>query len=629
MCGITGKLTFSNKTPPTQSVLKSMTDAIAHRGPDDEGFYIKGPVGLGNRRLAIIDLTTAGHQPISNEDKTIWVVFNGEIYNFQDLTKKLKKQGHRFTSHTDTECLAHLYEEYGLSCLEHLRGMFAFAIWDEKKQQLFLARDRLGKKPLKYYIDKEKIVFASELKAILKDPSVPKIPDYEAINHYLSFQYAPTPLTGFKGIKKLPPAHYAIVKTNGELIIKRYWQLDFSKKLEFSETKWQKEILERLEEAVKLRLISDVPLGAFLSGGTDSSAIVALMSKLSNKPVKTFSIGFGEKTFDETPYARIIAKRFKTEHKEFTVKPNAVAVIPELVKAYEEPYADSSALPSWYLAKMTRQHVTVALNGDGGDENFAGYQRYNLLKLLAIGYNFPEAVRKKLISPLAKFLIGFWRNPRQEKASRFFDTLSGNIQTSYFQLVSYFNEQQKQTLYSPNFEKHLSGQNSTQLLLEKFKQLKTGKNLIDQLLAIDIETYLPDDLLVKMDIASMSHSLEVRSPLLDHKFMEFTAQIPSSLKLHGQTNKYIFKKAVGSILPREILERGKMGFGVPIGDWFKKELAGYLREVLLSPKALERGLFKPEEIRRIIEAHQNGKTNYTHHLWALLMLEHWFQIFFD
>jgi asparagine synthase (glutamine-hydrolysing) len=380
MCGIFGKL-FFEKTKIEKKDYKDCLDAISHRGPNDEGFYVDENIILGSRRLAIIDLSEAGHMPMTNEDGRFWIVFNGEIYNFLDLRKELEKR-HKFKSKTDTEVILHLYEEKGIDCLRYLRGMFAFAVWDKKEKILFLARDRLGKKPLKYYFNDKFFIFASELKAILKDKEVPREIDWGAIDEYLTYQYVPHPKTGFKGIFKLEPAHYLLITLDGKIKKERYWDLDFTQKLNLSENEWIGAIEEKLKESVKIRLISDVPLGAHLSGGIDSSMVVAMMAQEMKEPVKTFSIGFKEKTYDETKYARLVAKRYGTDHHELIIEPNAIEILPKLVYHYEEPYADSSALPTWYLCQMTKNYITVALNGDGGDENFAGYtSRYVAWKL--------------------------------------------------------------------------------------------------------------------------------------------------------------------------------------------------------------------------------------------------------
>jgi len=608
MCGIAGKFNFGQK-PVTEAELKAMTDAIAHRGPDQAGFWTNNNIGFSFRRLAIIELSPAGNQPMSDAEGKIWIVFNGEIYNFQSLRAELEKDGVKFRSKGDTEVIIYAYKKYGVKCLEKLRGMFAFASWDENKKELFAARDRLGKKPFKYYVDKNTFIFASELKAILKCAEVKKEPDREAIANYLSFQYVPHPATGFVGIKKLPPAHYLRVQESGEIVTERYWNLDYREKWELSEKEWTEKIIDKLAEAVRLRMIADVPLGAFLSGGTDSSAIVALMSQFSSAPVKTFSIGFKEATHNELPYARLTAEKFKTDHHEFVVSPEAIKLLPKLIYHYEEPYADSSALPSWHVAEQTKQHVTVALNGDGGDENFAGYLRYNFYQL---AHQHP--IIAKLFGPLiAKLMLRpKWR---QQKALKFLKRLREGAAPAqkYFPLIAYIDNYPNQALTS---------------IEAKFEQALATDSL-DQLLWADINSYLPDDLLVKIDIATMAHSLEGRSPLLDHEFMELTAKIPSSLKLKGNTNKYIFKRALKQILPAEILNRPKMGFSVPIDRWFRNGLLGYLKATLLAPKAIARSPLDAGEVNRLINSHASGQNDYANELWTLLTLELWYCQYID
>lgn len=631
MCGITGKIYFNKGKNIDPVLLRKMTDTITYRGPDDDGFYINKNIGLGHRRLAIIDLSLAGHQPMSNEDSTVWIVFNGEIYNFNELRPDLEKRGHRFRSHSDTETIIHLYEEYGEKCLQYLRGMFAFAIWDAKQQKLFLARDRVGKKPLKYYIGKDFIVFASELKALLKDPEVPREIDYEAIHHYLTFQYVPHPMTGFKGIQKLPPAHYLNVTLTGPKAIvsqpKRYWRLDYSKKLKLSENEWKKIIIEKLEEAVKIRMIADVPLGAFLSGGIDSSTIVALMAKNSSKPIKTFSIGFKEASHNELPYARLIADKFKTEHTEFIVEPKTLEILPTIIYHYEEPYADSSAIPTYYVSKLTRKHVTVALNGDGGDENFAGYPWYNIHKYTGF-YSHIPAIIQKLIRGGVVFGAHFVKNTLLNRGVRFANSIGETPQQRYLRYISYFHSDEKGELYAPEFLRLSENYDSFDFLNTYFQEA-SGSDPIDQALYVDINSYLPDDLLVKVDIASMAVSLEGRSPFLDHEFMELCAAIPSGLKLKGLEKKYILKRAIESLIPHENIYRRKKGFGVPIEHWFRGDGINYVREMLFNNNTLTNRLFKKEAIEKILDEHAYTKINHSNKMWSLLTLEIWWQKFFN
>jgi len=628
MCGITGKISFGNQFIFPKEI-KKMTDSIAHRGPDDEGFWISKnkKIGLGHRRLAIIDLSPAGHQPMSYRNR-YHIVFNGEIYNFQSEKEKLIKLGYTFKSKTDTEVILALYDKYREKCLDHLRGMFSFAIYDEKENILFCARDRVGKKPFKYFYDKKVFIFASELKAILTQYEYHKEPDFEAIHHYLTLQYVPAPMTGFKNIFKLEPAHYLKLDLNNNTLVKkRYWRLDYSKKLNLPEEEWQKKIISKLDESVKIRMISDVPLGAFLSGGIDSSAVVGLMSKHSLKPVKTFSIGFEDEKYNELKYARIIADKFKTDHTEFIVKPDAIEVLPMLVKQYEEPYADSSALPTYYVSKLTRDSVTVALNGDGGDENFAGYERYSIQKFSLIYEKF-RFINRLVCVPIIKYLSNKYSNTLFDRSYKFASTFDQNYDYRYLNYICYFSNEMKQKLYSQELKKKLFS-DSYLIIANAFNDSRTD-NKLDQTLYADFTNYLPEDLLVKVDIATMAVSLEGRSPFLDHEFLELTARIPSSLKLKGFNNKkYILKKSLEGFIPNEIMYRPKKGFGVPIDKWFKNDLNNYIRGMLLSDKTIIKKYFNLGYIEYLINAHQNTKLNYSNQLWALLTLELWFREYFD
>lgn len=626
MCGIAGKFSFRGQ-PIDQGLLEHMGKLIAHRGPDDVGYYCQGSVGLVHRRLSIIDLSPAGHQPMSTPDGKIWIVFNGEIYNYQELRQPFVDQGYPFRSHSDTEVILALYEKYGEACLQYLRGMFAFALWDTRQEKLFIARDRLGKKPLKYYVSDNEIVFASELKALFADPVVPRQVDERAIYHYLSFQYVPGPLTGFQGIAKLPPAHY-LVAHKGKVDVKRYWQLSYAHQVQRPEEEWTELIRRELRESVRLRMIADVPLGAFLSGGVDSSAVVAMMAEQSSRPVKTFSIGFPEASHNELEYARMIAQRFGTDHTEFIVEPKALEVLPKLIHHYEEPYADSSAVPTYYVSQLTRQHVTVVLNGDGGDENFAGYGRYQIHQFASAYDRVPAFLREGLIRPGAGWLAKILKTTLTDRANRFAMSMAQGPARRYLDYICYFNEAEKHQLLNQEYLRRLANEDSRRIVEGWFAQVD-GLRPIDQALAVDIMSYLPDDLLVKVDIASMAVSLEGRSPLLDHRLMEMAATIPSSLKIRGREKKYIFKKALSGILPDDVLYRPKMGFGVPIEHWFRHELKDYIRDQLLSSRMADRGLFNMDHVRRYIDEHQHTRVNHAHRLWALLTLELWFQEYID
>jgi len=584
-------------------------------------------VGLGHRRLSIIDLSEAGHQPMSNEDGTVWIVMNGEIYNFLELREILLKKGHTFKSQTDTEVILHLYEEKGEDCLQDLRGMFAFAIWDEKKASLMMARDRVGKKPLFYSFRNNELVFASELNALLQDAGISREIDNASIDDFLNYQYVPAPHTIFKHVNKLPPAHFLIFK-NGEIRTQRYWTLDYSQKLTLSEDEYRERILGLLEESVKIRLISDVPLGAFLSGGIDSSAVVAVMSRISSNPVKTFSISFQEKSFDEAPFARMISKKFNTEHKEFVVKADALQVLPKLIRHFGEPYGDSSAIPTYYLSKMVRENVTVALNGDGGDESFGGYERYAANKIAA-SYRMPLVFFDKLFgNAIRNMPETTHKKDKVVRLKRFLAAVNLDDEGRYSKLMAIFDDSERTRLYSDSMKAKLSRCARENVILNEFRSCKLS-SLIDSSLFTDLMTYMPGDLLPKVDITSMANSLEARSPFLDHKFLEFSAKIPAHLKVRGFTTKHILKKALKGLLPAEITGREKLGFGVPVGKWFRDELKDYAYEVLTGEDCISRGYFDKEAIRGLLDEHCSGNVNNGAKIWSLLNLELWHRIFID
>jgi len=650
MCGICGEIDFYNKNVRVDWVRK-MCHVLTHRGPDDEGMvFIKGnqnlevkdssefppdenafEVALGHRRLSIIDLSMAAHQPMCNEDGRIWIVFNGEIYNFQETRQRLEKNGHRFKSNSDTEVILHAYEEWDVECLKAFRGMFAFAIWDSKLQRLFMARDRLGKKPLVYFCHNGHFAFASEIKALLQVLEIEKKVSATAIHHYLTYQYVPSPDTIFEGIKKLRPAHYLLYDRNGNIRIERYWKLKFNSNHQtyIDAQELGDRIRTELEESVKLRLISDVPLGAFLSGGVDSSLIVGIMAKLSGAPVKTFSIGFEETEFDELSYARLVSNYFATEHHEFIVKPNAIEILPKLVYHYNEPFADSSAIPTYYVAKMTRDYVKVVLTGDAGDENFAGYPRYLRSRWVASFTRIPEKLRKDL---LPHFLRAFstlrWREKTLNRLSDFMESISTDQARNYAEQIKIFNVKEKEDIYTEDFRKEVEKIDPLDFLLKKFEESGT-EDLLEQLLYVDMNSYLPEDLLVKMDIATMANSLEARVPFLDHQFMEFVAGIPSHLKLKGSKTKSILKTAFKDFLPATILNRKKMGFGVPVSRWFRNELKDYVYEILLDSRTLKRGYFKREGVERLLNDHIALRYDHSAKIWSLLFLEMWFRGFID
>jgi len=624
MCGIAGKV--SDSAPVDVELLERMCSMIEHRGPDSRGVYLDGGVGLGIQRLRVIDLQT-GDQPIFNEDSSVVVVMNGEIYNYKELRSQLSSRGHRFSTASDTETVAHLYEEHGDDCVDHLRGMFAFALWDSRRRRLLLARDRLGKKPLFYAVSNGTLWFGSETRAILQDPEVQRGVNFDAIDAYLHFQYVPHPLSAFEALRKLPPAH-TLVWEEGRVKLTRYWRLSYSTRSDArSETEAHVMIREKLLESTRLRLRSDVPLGAFLSGGVDSSAVVAAMAMQSAEPVKTFSIGFDVDTYDETRYAREVATLYGTDHHELRVEPRAMQVLPRLVWHYGEPFADSSAIPSFYLAELTRKHVTVALNGDGGDENFAGYDRYLprgfMRRLARLPYPARRtvAIAARVLGPSAS------ESSLRSRIDRLGTTALMTDYERYAMWMGYFTERERERLYTPEFRSQFDARTAPTVVREPWLS-SDAEDDIDRLLDVDVQTYLPGDLLVKMDIATMAHSLEVRSPLLDHEFMELCAGFPGQWKLSGTTKK-LFKDALRPWLPNHLLERPKWGFGVPIDSWFRGPLRQLPEEILLDARATERGFFQTDYIRGLIHDHVGRRRQNGNRLWTLIQLELWFRTFID
>jgi len=615
MCGIAGKLYFNQFKEVSNDEILRMTGVIAHRGPDDEGVFVSGNVGLGHRRLSIIDLSPAGHQPMSDSEQQIWITFNGEIYNFIELKNELEKDGIKFRSRSDTEVIIYLYKKYGPECVKRLRGMFAFAIWDGEKKQLFIARDRLGKKPIKYYFDSRVFVFASELKAILKNEEVKKEIDFEAIDEYLTYGYVPAPKTGIKNIWKLEPAHYIIVRDDGRMEKKQYWDIDFDKKTDLNENEWMERVTQKLKECVKIRLLSDVPLGAHLSGGVDSSLIAAFMAEQSIAPIKTYSVGFGLPT-DELKYARLVADRYHTDHHELIVNPDASSIIPKLVYHYEEPFADTSALPTWFLCQGTASEVTVALNGDGGDESFAGYNRYLAVSLYKLFHYLPA---KKILAAVAG-RVG------KNKIQTYLKSFSKTPLEFYLNATSYFTPLDKAAIYSQELNDRV--QNSRwKSYSEKFLREVENSEWLDRFLYLGFKTHLPDQLLAKVDIASMAHGLEVRSPLLDHELVELMARAPSRLKLRGLQKKYLLKKIAYKYLPRECIDRPKQGFDVPLEAWLKGKFKPMAEEKLLDNNFLSLG-FKQDFLRRLIDNRLEGRQNNDKRIWTLMMLAEWVRVYF-
>lgn len=625
MCGIVGLVNNGSRTAD-RTIVEAMNAAILHRGPDEDGFFVKDNIALAMRRLSIIDLAS-GQQPIFTPDRTKCIVFNGEIYNYQELREGLIGRGHKLATKSDTEAVLHLYDEYGVDCLQHLRGMFAIAIWDNVEKTLFLARDRVGKKPILYsHQANGDLIFGSEFKAVLKHPSVSRDIDHEAIDSYLSYMCVPAPLTAYKAIRKLEPGHWLRWKA-GEIETRRYWLPDFSKKIRISEEEAIEESTRILRESTRLRMISEVPLGAFLSGGVDSSAVVALMAQESSTPVKTFSIGFEDEDFSELKYAKRVAKHVGAEYNEFIVRPDATEILPTLVDHYGEPYADSSALPTYYVSRETRQHVTVALNGDGGDESFAGYDRYMAMKLAELYRKVP--FRKALLEPVVNALPSSEkRKTKVRDAQRFLVSANMERPMRYFHWMSYFKAKAKESLYTEDFSQTVAT-SRPEAYLERWYAQANGNGVIDSTLLTDQMTYLPNDLLVKVDIASMAVSLEARSPFLDHKLIEFAASLPENFKVNRYKTKYLLKKVAARLVPPDVIYRQKMGFGVPIGRWFRGDMKDLVYSTLLSDKAIGRGLFKKDAVKQLLDRHLWFEEDASHKIWTLLMLELWFQRFID
>jgi asparagine synthase (glutamine-hydrolysing) len=621
MCGIAGKFDFRGNVV-ARALIESMCATIVHRGPDGEGIYTAPSIGLGQRRLAIIDLDDHAIAPLANEDESVWVTFNGEIYNFRELRAGLVARGHRFRTETDTEVLVHLYEEHGVDCVQKLRGMFAFAIWDSRAKRLLLARDRMGKKPLFYTRTADALIFGSKLSVITADPSVTIAPDYRAIDAYLTYQYVPSPLTAFEGIAKLPAGHVLVCDANGAMSVERYWAPHAAALPRATEQELEEEIVARLRDSVRMRLMSDVPLGAFLSGGIDSAAVVALMAQESGT-VKTFSIGFDDEE-DELPYARLVAERYGTDHHELVVRPDAASILPLLVEHYNEPFADVSALPTYYLSKMARESVTVALSGDGGDENFAGYESYRSVASWNRFDVMPRALRQLAAWPFEAAIDAMPFGRSSARAGRALAMFAGDTPSRFQLQMATFKPQEKAALYTDRF-RALTGATASALALPWTRDMDP----LAWMMQHDQTYYLADCLMVKVDVASMANGLEVRAPLLDHEFVEFAAAIPSSLKRTGGVSKAIFRRALAKLVPQAILEKKKMGFDPPVARWFRGALLPLVRETLLDGRAGARGLFEPAFVRLMVDEHVSGRRDWSNRLWALLVLELWFRRFID
>ncbi len=621
MCGIAGILRTDGAQPVERDLLLRMCATLRHRGPDDQGIFQEGPVGLGVRRLSIIDLAT-GHQPIRNESGNVVVVFNGEIYNFRDLRARLEARRHRFTTQSDTEVIVHLYEEYGVEAVRHLRGMFAFALWDAERRRLMLARDRLGKKPLYYAQLPDRLLFASEIKAILQEPAIPTGIDVQAVDAYLAFQFVPQPLTIYRAIRKLAPAHRLIWEAGG-VTIGRYWHLDFSIKTRIPAAELREALREQLAEATRLRLVSDVPLGALLSGGVDSSAVVALMAESADRPIETFSVGFAEEAYDELPYARQVARAFGTRHSEVVVTPDVAGILPHLIWHYDEPFADKSAIPTFYLCRMARRRVTVALTGDGGDEAFAGYDKYRFGRLQSCWAYLPAGLRRRFARRLLAHLLTDRGGGDARLRTRLARSLLPYADALFY--PEFFDLHGRDALYQPWVRAALGGLRPpiSDLVAEGIEHLD---NPVDLMQWLDYHWYLPGDLLVKMDIASMACSLETRSPFLDHRVVEFCAALPSRLKTDGRSGKIALREAFRGQLPDAILDRPKQGFSIPLRAWLRGPLAQLARERLVDEPGGLREFFDLTVIRRLFDAHVSGRRNHAHRLWALVVFAEWHRL---
>jgi asparagine synthase (glutamine-hydrolysing) len=616
MCGITGIVNFDRQSVIDLAVLQKMTSSIIHRGPDDEGFYIDKNVGLGFRRLSIIDLST-GHQPLSDAAQKIRIVFNGEIYNYLELKDSLQRKGYYFLTNSDTEVIVNLYKEYGEDCVGHLRGMFAFAIYDSSNHKLFCARDRFGIKPFFYYLDHEKLIFGSEIKSVLQCPGIDKTLSPEGLESYFTYGYITSDLSAFRKIKKLPPSHtLSLDLTSPEkgILLKKYWELNLVQVYTGSLTSWTEELLASLEESVRIHMISDVPLGAFLSGGIDSSSVVAMMSKISDRPVKTFSIGFSENSFNELPFAREIARKYQTQHYEKIVDPVSIELLPLLVSSYDEPFADSSAIPTYLVSRHAREHVTVALSGDGGDELFAGYSSYLKLLNLTSKNIIPDSLSKILFGMIGKT----WPEKWSGKGLLYYLSKEKNKIGAYYCL---WKQEQRQLLYREGFKKTLQkpAEEFKINFLEKIKDV----DFLTRLQYLDVRTYMVDDILTKVDRVSMQNSLEVRVPLLDHKFAELAFRIPSGLKLSKGDKKHVFKKAVSGLLTPNVLDHPKQGFGIPISAWFKDDLKNYMQEVLLDSGQPMFDFLEPKYVKKLVDNHLYGMRDMSSNIWSLLFFNEW------
>jgi len=621
MCGINGVFHYRGEGVADRDLTERQMRCLAHRGPDDHAVWVEGPVALAQQRLAVVDLSPGGHQPMPNEDESLWVTYNGELYGWPEIRKDLERRGHRFRGYSDTEAFLHLYEEHGTGLFAQLRGMFAFGLYDRPRRRLLLGRDRFGIKPLYYHDDGKRIAFASELKALLLDPSVPREVDVESIADYLTFQYVPAPRSIFRAVKKLPAGHF-LTADGGGVHVERYWSLPSEPDRGHDEAWYRETLREKLAEAVKLRLVADVPLGAFLSGGIDSSVVVALMSRAMSEPVKTFSIGFDEEDFSELEHARVVARHLGTEHHEEIVRPHALELLPQLVWAMDEPFADPSMIPTWYVSQMARRHVTVALSGDGCDDAFAGYTTYDWARSYARVDRVPRGVRRLAGWP-ARLL-----HP-DHRVGRKLHRLSLDPLERHLDVMSYFTPRDLGHVLGRDLRGVLNGHDPYAAARALHARGARGLGDLPALAWLDAQTYMTDDVLVKVDRTSMQHALEVRVPLIDHKVMEFVATIPFEYKLRGDVGKWILRESVRDLLPPSILARGKQGFGVPLQHWFGADFGRLAREVLEDPRARGRGWLDTSAVREVLATPDSGNGRRVRQVWALVCLELWAQTYLD
>jgi asparagine synthase (glutamine-hydrolysing) len=613
MCGICGIFNFGTHAPADPLALKRATDAMAHRGPDDEGFYLQGDVALGNRRLSIIDLP-GGHQPISNEDQSIWITFNGEIYNYRELRADLLKSGHQFRTSSDTEVIVHLYEEHDLACLDHLRGMFAFALWDARKQRLLLVRDRLGIKPVFYRLEPGRLVFASESRALRELAEKPLEVDPQSVYDFFGFRYIPAPHTFYRGVEKLLPGHFLLADSSG-VHTRAYWDIPGEEDPFRPAKEVADGLVEQLRESVRLRLVADVPLGVFLSGGTDSSAVVALMTELEAHPLRTFTVGFEEPEYSELPYARAMARRFATQHQELIVRPEQMSYeLPRLVASRDEPIAEPTDVALYLLSRLAAQSVKVVLAGEGGDELFAGYPKYSVDALSTVVSALPQAVTRALIR---------WLPYRQRRAKIALQALSirDAAERSATWFASFSREERKK-LFAPEFLAQVDPSHPAQVF-ESYLEKQRRRTPLKRMLYADLKVWLPDNLLVRGDLMTMAASIEERVPFLDHKLVEFAARVPTTLLTQHFRAKVLLKRAFERFLPPEILYRRKVGFAVPVGEWFRKPLKSLVADLVLSSAALSRGYFNPASMETYLQEHFHGIRDRQKQLWALLNFELW------